>query len=81
MSKAEFNVRKLETTSFDSRVVARQLASGRISHKDLAKHLKGLVDSADNAEEITVTLAEDEDEAEVEGEGAGDDAEESTDEA
>jgi hypothetical protein len=86
MSNAEFIIRKLETTAFDSRVVARQLASGRITPKELTKHLKGLADSADNAEEITVTLAdEEEDEAEAEGEAtdddAGDDGEETTDEA
>ncbi len=58
MAKASYNVRKLETDPFDSRVIARQISAGTLSHQDLSKHLKGLDDSADNAEEITVTLEE-----------------------
>jgi len=67
MSKAEYTLRKLETATYDTRVIARQIGDGRISHDDVAKHLKGLEDSSDNAEEITVTLADDEDEAAEEG--------------
>ncbi len=65
MAKASYNVRKLETAAFDRRVVERQLSGGRVSHKDLTKHLKDLSDSSDNAEEITVTLEEEEEEEEV----------------
>ena len=79
MSKAEFTSRKLETAPFDTRVIARQLSNGLISPKALAKHLKGIEDSSDNAEMITVTLADDEDEDDAEttdeGDTANDDAE------
>ena len=63
MSKASYNIRKLETAAFDTRVVARQIGKGRVTHAELAKHLKGLDDSSDNAEEVMVTLLDDEEEA------------------
>jgi len=62
MAKATYNVRKLETAPYDKRVVARQISGGSVSYKDLSKHLSDLADSADNAEEITVTLEEEEEE-------------------
>jgi hypothetical protein len=67
MSKAAYTLRKLETATYDTRVIARQIVDGRISHDDVAKHLEDLEDSSDNAEEIMVTLADDEDEAAEEG--------------
>ncbi len=77
MANSSYNVRKLETAAFDRRVVERQLAGGRVSHKELAKHLKDLSDSSDNAEEITVTLEEEEEEAADEaGEEASEEASE-----
>lgn len=60
MAKATYNIRKLETAPYDKRVVARQISGGSVSYKDLSKHLSDLDDSADNAEEITVTLEEEE---------------------
>ncbi|MBJ93807.1 MAG: hypothetical protein CMP23_04945 [Rickettsiales bacterium] len=60
MAKATYSVRKLETAPFDKRVVERHISAGSIGHKDLAKHLKELDDSADNSEEITVSLEEEE---------------------
>mgnify|MGYP006136774319 CR=1 FL=1 len=70
MAKATHNIRKLETAPFDKRVVARQISGGSVSYKDLSKHLSDLADSADNAEEITVTLEEEEEEEVVEEEAA-----------
>jgi hypothetical protein len=63
MAKATYTLRKLETAPYDKRVVARQISGGVVSYKDLSKHLSDLADSADNAEEITVTLEEEEEEA------------------
>jgi len=75
MSKASFNLRKLETATYDTRVVERQIGSGRISRADVAKHLSKLEDSSDNAEEIMVTLADDEEEtAEEAGEETAEEA-------
>ncbi len=81
MSKAAFTSRKLETAPFDTRVVARQLSSGLISHKDLAKHLKGVEDSSDNAETITVTLAEEEEEEVADDAETAEDGDTANDEA
>jgi len=81
MAKASYNIRKLETDSFDRRVVDRQLSGGRFSHKDLAKHLKDLSDSSDNAEEITVTLEEEEEEEAVDEVAAEETPEEAAAEA
>ena len=81
MSKAEFTSRKLETAPFDTRVIARQLSSGLISPKDLAKHLKGIDDSSDNAETITVTLADDPEETEDDAEASEEDGDDTNDEA
>ncbi len=58
MAKPAFEVTKLECDAFDIRVVERQIVAGRVSRKDLEKHLADLPDEADNAEEIIVGIGE-----------------------
>ena len=69
MAQPAYVIKKLECDAFDSRVVQRQIASGRTTREAYKSHLDGLADSADEGETITVTLEEEEDE------GAEDDAE------
>ena len=59
MANASFEVPKLEVAAFDTRLQSRHIAQGRISPKDVEKHLKGLLDVADNGESVKVYLGED----------------------
>jgi len=68
MTTASFEIPKLEVATFDLRLQARHIAQGRISPKDVAKHLKGLSDDADNGESVRVYLGEDPPEETVETE-------------
>lgn len=70
MAKASFHTPKLECKTFDTRVQKRHIAQGRISVSDIAKHLKGLPDDADNAETVTVYLGEEPPEDAEEAEAA-----------
>jgi len=59
MATASFEVPKLEVATFDTRLHGRHIAQGRITAKDIEKHLKGLADDAENGESVTVYLGED----------------------
>ena len=59
MATASFEVPKLEVAAFDTRLQGRHIAQGRITPQDIAKHLKGLTDDADQSESVTVYLGED----------------------
>ncbi len=61
MAKPAYDIRKLEPSNFDSRLIERHLGEGRISAKELQTHLDGLEDMSDNAEEFKVLLGEDPD--------------------
>ncbi len=58
MAKPAYQITKLECDAFDTRVVDRHIASGRVSSKDLNGHLGKLGDEADNAEEVIVGIGE-----------------------
>ena len=47
-----------ENKHFDTRTVARYVARGAISDKDLEKHLKALPDVADKGEPVTTELTD-----------------------
>jgi hypothetical protein len=66
MATASYEIPKLEVAAFDTRLQSRHIAQGRISPKDVEKHLKGLSDDADNGEFVTVYLGEDPPAAETE---------------
>ncbi|MCP4870778.1 MAG: hypothetical protein GY898_18910 [Proteobacteria bacterium] len=74
MAKPAFEVTKLECDAFDTRVVERQIVAGRVTRKDLQKHLAGLPDEADNAEEIIVGIGDEVEADEADTEAEGDDA-------
>ena len=59
MANATFEIPKLEVPAFDTRLQRRHINQGRITSKEVEKHLKGLPDEADAGEEITVYLGED----------------------
>jgi len=59
MAKPAYDIRKLEPSNFDSRLIERHLGEGRLSAKELQAHLDGLEDLSENAEEFEVLLGED----------------------
>ena len=61
MAKPAFVVQKLECDPFDSRVARRHIDQGRITRKDLTKHLAGLPDDADKVDEIIVSIGDEPD--------------------
>jgi len=67
MAKPAYEIKQLEPSNFDSRLVERHLGEGRLSAKELQKHLDGLDDLADKGEEFEVVLGDDP-EAESQGE-------------
>ncbi len=67
MAKPAYEIKQLEPSNFDSRLVERHLGEGRLNAKELQKHLDGLDDLADKGEEFEVVLGDDP-EAESQGE-------------
>ncbi len=59
MATASFEVPKLEVAAFDTRLQGRHISQGRITAKDIDKHLKGLSDDTDQGELVTVYFGED----------------------
>lgn len=50
--------KETEEKTFDTRLVERNIYKGRLSPKDYDKYIKGLDDSAENAEEIDLSEKE-----------------------
>ncbi len=59
MAAPAYEIKQLEPSNFDSRLIERHLGDGRLNAKELQKHLDGLDDLADKGEEFEVVLGED----------------------
>ncbi len=57
---SDYEIKLLEPTSYDTRLIDRHIAEGRIDQNDVKKRLDSLPDLADEGEEFTVVLGEDE---------------------
>ena len=49
MAKPAYEIKQLEPSNFDSRLVERHLGEGRLNAKELQKHLDGLMTSPTRA--------------------------------
>lgn len=57
---SDYEIKLLEPTSYDTRLIERHIAEGRIDQNDVKNRLDSLPDLASESEDFTVVLGEDE---------------------
>ena len=58
-AKKPYEIKQLEPTDYDVRLIARQLSDGRITHESLEAHLKALPDLTSKSVTFELAIGDD----------------------